>query len=134
MNLVCRLGIHSYAHEAPHNPLAQGQHDNHDNKVCRRCGKHFKGFLAPDQRLLWGETNGITVGDLRAALEGVPDDVPVEVGSDSLLGGGWAGAESAYLTTKRIARDLDRPETARVFRIAGWERGQGFSWTPGMGT
>lgn len=87
-----------------------------------------------NQSPLWGGESGITVGELRAALDGVPDDVEVEIGSDALLDGGWAGADYAYLTTKRIALATDSPETVPVFRIAGWERTQGVGYTPGIGT
>lgn len=131
MNLLCRLGIHSYVHQPlPH----QRSGDLGDKRVCRRCGRHFRGFLAVNQSPLWGGESGITVGELRAALDGVPDDVEVEIGSDALLDGGWAGADSAYLTTKRIALATDSPETVPVFRIAGWERTQGVGYTPGIGT
>ena len=131
MNLLCRLGLHSYVHKPP---LGQPARDPDDDKVCRRCGRRFRGFLAPDRSVWWGGVTGITVGELRAALEGVPDDVEVEVGSDALLGGGWAGADSAYLTTKRVALATDDPRTVPVFRVAGWEHGQGVGWSPGMGT
>lgn len=87
-----------------------------------------------NQSPLWGGQSGITVGELKAALDGVPDDVEVEIGSDALLDGGWAGADYAYLTTKRIALATDSPETVPVFRIAGWERTQGVGYTPGIGT
>lgn len=130
MNLLCRLGIHSYVPERVRNRLRAGPDGN---KACGRCGKRFSGFLAPE-RSLWGGRSGISVGELRVALDGVPDEVEVEVGSDSLLGGGWAGADSAYLTTKRIGLATDSPETVPVFRIGGWERGQGVGFTPGMGT
>ena len=130
MNLLCRLGIHSYAHQ----PLpGRRSGDPDEAKVCRRCGRHSRGFLAPSQSTLWGGKDGITVGELRAALDGVPDEVEVEVGSNALLGGGWAGADSAYLTTKRVALATDSPETVPVFRVAGWEHQQGVGWAPGMG-
>jgi hypothetical protein len=131
MNLLCRLGIHSYVDQ----PLPdQRSGDLGEKKRCRRCGRHFRGFLALDQSTLWGGKSGITVGVLKAAMDGVPDDVEVEIGSDALLDGGWAGADSAYLTTKRIALATDSPETVPVFRIAGWERTQGVGYTPGIGT
>lgn len=131
MNLLCRLGVHSYVLQPL---LHQRSGDLGDKKVCRRCGKHFRGFLAADQSTLWGGASGITVGELKAALDGVPDDVEVEIGSDALLDGGWAGADSAYLTMKRIALATDSPETVPVFRIGGWERRQGVGYTPGIGT
>lgn len=130
MNLLCSLGIHSWVYQ----PLPdQRSGDLDDKKVCRRCGRLFRGVLA-DRSTLWGGRSGITVGELKAALDGVPDDVEVEIGSDALLDGGWAGADSAYLTTKRIALNTDSPETVRVFRISGWERTRGVGYTPGIGT
>lgn len=131
MNLLCRLGIHSYVHQPLPN---QRSADLGEKQVCRRCGRHFGGLLALDRSSLWGGRSGITVGELKAAIAGVPDDVEVEIGSDALLDGGWAGADSAYLTTKRIALATDSPETVPVFRIAGWERTQGVGYTPGIGT
>lgn len=131
MNLRCSLGIHSYVYQ-PRSGQRSGDLD--DKKVCRRCGRHVRGFLALDQSTLWGGKSGITVGELKAALDGVPDDVEVEIGSDALLDGGWAGADSADLTTKRIALNTDSPETVPVFRIAGWERTKHVGYTPGIGT
>jgi hypothetical protein len=130
MNLLCRLGIHSYA-QRPRSDHRPG--DPADNKACRRCGKHFTGFFAADPSLWWGGKNGITVGELRRALEGVPNDVEVEVESNILIGR-WAGADSAYLTTKRVALATDNPQTVPVFRIAGGEHGHGVGWSPGMGS
>lgn len=123
MNVLCRLGIHSYVQD-PRTP-----DDSPQSRVCRRCGRHFG--VGSGLSRWWGGTNGITAGELRAALEGVPDDVEVEVGSNSLFG--WAGAESAYLTTKN-AISMDDPQSVPVFRIAGGEHGQGGGWSPGMGT
>jgi hypothetical protein len=131
MNLLCRLGIHSYVRQ----PLPEHlSGDLDDERVCRRCGRHFRGFLGLEQSTLWGGKSGITVGELKAALDGVPDDVEVEVGSDAFLDGGWAGAESAFLTTKRTALATDSPEIVSVFRISGWERTRGVGYTPGIGT
>ncbi len=132
MNLLCRLGIHSYVRTPL--PSSHPAGDRDTNKVCRRCGKHFRGFLAQDQSQWWGEVNGITVGELRAALDEVPDDVEVEVGSNALLGGGWAGADAAFLTTKRVALATESPQTVPVFRIGGRANAQGTGWMPGMGT
>jgi hypothetical protein len=130
MNMLCHLGIHSYVpRPGPDHRTA----DPADDKVCRRCGKHYTGFFAPDQSLWFGGTDGITVGELRKALEGVPDDVEVEVEASHLMGR-WAGADAAYLTTKRIALATDHPQTVPVFRIAGGEHGHGVGWSPGMGT
>jgi hypothetical protein len=124
MNVLCRLGIHSYVQD----PRTSELPDSPQNRVCRRCGKHF-GFSLGLSRW-WGGMNGITAGELRAALEGVPDDVEVEVGSNSLFG--WAGAESAYLTTKN-AIGMDDPQAVPVFRIAGGAHGGG-GLPPGMGS
>lgn len=129
MNLLCRLGIHSYVQRPP---SEQRPDDPGGNRECRRCGKHFKGFLAPDPSLWWGGRSGITVGELRSALEGVPDDVEVEVESNTLLGR-WAGADSAYLTSKRVALATDDPQTVPVFRITGGDHDQSAGWSPGMG-
>jgi hypothetical protein len=131
MNVLCSLGIHSWVYQSLPD---QRSGDLDDTKVCRRCGRHFRGFLGLDQSTLWGGEKGITVGELKAALDGVPDDVEVEIGSESLLDGGWAGADSAYLTTKRRALNTDSPETVPVFRITGWERTRGVGYTPGIGT
>jgi hypothetical protein len=129
MNLRCRLGMHTYVQGArpdqrPGDPAARP-------RVCRRCGKHHTGLLAPDQSLWFGGMDGITVGELRRALEGVPDDVEVEVESEVLMGH-WAGADSAYLTTKRVALATENPQTVPVFRVAGGQR-HGYGGTPGMG-
>ncbi len=119
-NLLCRLGVHSYADRMADEPEAPAV-----SRVCRRCGKPS---VDSDQSLWWGEMQGITVGQLRAALEGVPDDVEVEVESTGLTG--WAGADSAYLTTKRVALATDDPRTVSVFRIAGGDRGYGTGMAP----
>ncbi|MGN6577991.1 MAG: hypothetical protein ACTHKG_20150 [Nocardioides sp.] len=103
-----------------------------EGKVCRRCGKHYTLFFAPDQSMWWGGRDGITVGELRKALDGVPDDVEVEVGSSTLFSD-WAGADSAYVTTKRVALATDDPQTVPVFRIAGGEHDHGVGWAPGTG-
>lgn len=129
MNLLCRLGIHSYV-KRPRPDHRPG--DPADNRGCRRCGKHYTGFLGPDPSLWWGGMSGITVGELRRALEGVADDVEVEVESDTLLGR-WAGADAAYLTTKRVALATDDPQTVPVFRIEGGEHGHAGGGSPGMG-
>jgi hypothetical protein len=76
MNLLCRLGIHTYV---PQRLPNQRPGDLGDKKVCLRCGRRFRGFLAPDQSTLWGGTSGITVGELKAALDGVSDEVAVEM-------------------------------------------------------
>lgn len=130
MNLLCRLGIHSYV-QRPRSD--QEPADSAGHKVCHRCGKHYTGLFAPDESLWLGGMDGITVGDLRKALEGVPNDVEVEVESNTLMGR-WAGADSAYLTTKRIALATENPETVPVFRIAGGEHDHGVGWSPGMGS
>lgn len=128
MNLLCRLGIHSYTEGPP----GQTGAERSGAKACRRCGKHFTGFFAPDQSLWWGGRDGITVGELRRALDGVPDDVEVEVQSDNLFTG-WSGADSAYLTTKRVALATDDPQTVPVFRITGGEHDHGVGYSPGLG-
>ncbi len=129
MNVLCRLGIHSYL-QTVRSGRPPGTPEN--TSVCRRCGRHSTGFLAAEKSLWWGgTTGGITVGQLRAALQGVPDDVEVEVESNGLTG--WAGAESAYLTTKTVALATDDPRTVPVVRIAGGERTRGVGWAPGMG-
>ena len=70
--------------------------------------------------------------ELRKALEGVPDDVEVEVESSTLFSD-WAGADSAYVTTKRVALATDEPHLVQVFRISGGEHHHGYGWTPGLG-
>lgn len=128
-NLLCGLGVHSYVgRPVPDQPWDPAENEPGASKVCRRCGKPL---LRPDESLWWGERTGITVGQLRAALDGVPNDVEVEVESQGLTG--WAGAESAYLTTKRVALATDDPHNIPVFRIPGGERGYGTgSAPPGM--
>jgi hypothetical protein len=128
MNLLCRLGIHSSARE----PQPGFPEDPADRKVCRRCRKPITGFFAPYRSLWWGGVEGITVGQLRAALEGVPDDVEVEVESNIPITG-WAGAESAYVTTKRVGLATDDPRTVPVFRIAGGEHTSGGGFQGGVG-
>lgn len=56
----------------------------------------------------------------------------MEVESSTLLGR-WAGADAAYLTTKRVALATDDPQTVPVFRIAGGEHEHGVGWAPGTG-
>ena len=125
MNLLCRLGVHSYVQDPWTTEYRPD--DSPPNRACRRCGKHFGSGLSR----WWGGMKGMTAGELRTALEGVPDDVEVEVESNSLFG--WAGAESAYLTT-RNAIGMDDPHTVPVFRIAGGEHAHGGGLPPGMGS
>lgn len=129
-NLLCRLGVHSYVDRSKvAQPTDPAQWTLGDSRVCRRCGK---AASVPDQSLWWGERTGITVGQLLAALDGVPSDVEVEVESQGLTG--WAGADSAYLTTKKVALATDNPHAVPVFRIAGGDRGYGTGMAPpGMG-
>ena len=126
MNVLCHLGVHSYVQDPW---TAESPDDAPQNRVCRRCGKRFG--VGSGLSRWWGGTSGITAGELRAALEGVPDDVEVEVESNSFFG--WSGAESAYLTTKN-ALSMDEPQAVPVFRIRGGEHGQGGGLPPGIGS